>query len=324
MPRFDLSPTELETYLPDVGEPADFEDFWASTLAESRAAGGEVVVSAEASPFRTLDVFDVTFPGFAGDPVKAWLTLPRGIEGPLPAVVEYNGYGGGRGLPVERLGWASAGYAHLFMDTRGQGSMWGSGGGTPDPHGTGPSASGYMTRGIEHPEDYYYRRVFTDAVRAIDAVRTLPQIDPSRIAVAGGSQGGGIALAAAGLSAGLVGVMPDVPFLCHFERSVGFTGQDPYQEVVRYLSVHRGAESRVFETLSYFDGVNLAKRADAAALFSVALLDPICPPSTVYAAFNHYAGADKHIEVYPHNEHEGGQAYQWIAQTSFLAERCLR
>ena len=117
--------------------------------------------------------------------------------------------------------------------------------------------------------------------------------------------------------------MPDVPFLCHFERSVGFTGHDPYQEVVRYLSVHRGAESRVFETLSYFDGVNFAKRADAAALFSVALHDPICPPSTVYAAFNHYAGADKHIEVYAHNEHEGGQSYQWIAQTSFLAERSL-
>lgn len=321
MPRFDLSPAELETYRPDIREPADLDAFWTETLASSRAVAHAPVVTAAPSPLRTLDVFDVTFSGFAGDPVRAWLTLPRGIDGPLPAVVEYNGYGGGRGLPVERLGWASSGYAHLFMDTRGQGSMWGSGGATPDPHGTGPSASGFMTRGIEDPADYYYRRVFTDAVLAVDAVRSLDAVDAARVAVTGGSQGGGIALAAAGLSESLVAAMPDVPFLCHFERAVGLTDRDPYQEIVRYLSTHRGAEERVFETLSYFDGVTLGARARTAALFSVGLLDPICPPSTVYAAFNHFGGDDKAIEVYAHNEHEGGQAYQWLAQTAFLGAR---
>ncbi len=324
MPRFDLSLTELESFSPDIREPADFDEFWSATIAGARRADGEVVVTAVDTPLRAIEAYDVTFPGFAGEPVKAWLTVPHGASAPLPAVVEFNGYGGGRGLPSERLAWAAAGYAHLLMDTRGQGSMWGAGGNTPDPHGTGPSSSGFMTRGIENPEDYYYRRVFTDAVRAVDAVRSLEMVDAARIAVTGGSQGGGIALAAAALSDDLVAVMPDVPFLCHFERAVGMTGGDPYEEVVRYLSVHRGAEERVFDTLSYFDGANMATRASAPALFSVGLLDPVCPPSTVYAAFNRYGrgtGIDKQIEVYAHNEHEGGQAYQWLAQTRFLADR---
>ncbi|MEH3089529.1 MAG: acetylxylan esterase [Microbacterium arborescens] len=319
MPRFDLPLAELQAYRPTVSEPGDFDDFWSATIAGAREAGGEVEVSPASDLFTAVDVHDVTFPGYAGEPVKAWLILPAHREGPLPAVVEFVGYGGGRGLPSERLAWASAGYATLVMDTRGQGSAWGSGGGTPDPHGSGPAFPGFLTRGIDSAETYYYRRVFTDAVRAVDAVRTLPQVDASRVAVTGGSQGGGIALAAAGLSDGLVAVMPDVPFLCHFERAVGMTGQDPYNEVVRYLAVHRGAEERVFETLSYFDGITFARRADAAALFSVALLDPICPPSTVYAAFNAYRGGRKEITVYPHNEHEGGQAYQWQAQARFLA-----
>lgn len=321
MPRFDLGLPELESYLPDLREPLDFDAFWTTTLAESRSRADAPVVTPEATPFATLDVFDVTFSGFAGDPVKAWLTVPRTIDGPLPAVVEYIGYNGGRGLPVERLAWASAGYAHLLMDTRGQGSGWGSGGATPDPHPTGPAVPGFMTRGIESPETYYYRRVFTDAALAVDAARALPQVDPTRVAVVGGSQGGGIALAAAGLSDGLVAAMPDVPFLCHFERAVGFTGGDPYQEVVRYLSVYRGADERVFDTLSYFDGANHAKRAGAAGLFSVALMDDVCPPSTVYAAYNHYGATDKAIEVYTHNQHEGGQSFQWLAQSAFLAAR---
>lgn len=321
MPRFDLSLPELREYAPTVREPADFDDFWADTLAASRAVAQPPERTPYATPFRTVDVFDVTFAGFQGDAVKAWFTVPRGVEGPLPTVVEYVGYGGGRGVPTERLGWSAAGYAHLVMDTRGQGSVWGSGGATADPHPTGPSVPGFMTRGIESPAEYYYRRVFTDAVLAVDAVRTFAEVDPTRIAVAGGSQGGGIALAAAGLAEGLVAAMPDVPFLCHFERSVGMTGADPYHEVVRYLSVHRGAEERVFTTLSYFDGANFARRATAPALFSVALLDPVCPPSTVFAAFNRYAASDKQIEVYPHNEHEGGTAIQWLAQADFLGRR---
>ncbi|MCZ4068260.1 acetylxylan esterase [Microbacterium sp. H37-C3] len=318
MPRFDLSLAELQDYRPEVSEPSDFDDFWSATIAGSREAGGEVTVSAASELYATVDVHDVTFPGYGGDPVKAWLILPAHREGPLPAVVEFVGYGGGRGLPTERLAWATAGYASFVMDTRGQGSVWGSGGETPDPHGSGPAAPGFMTRGIESPETYYYRRVFTDAVRAVDAVRSLPEVDASRVSVTGGSQGGGIAIAAAGLSDGLVAAMPDVPFLCHFERAIGFTGSDPYQEVVRWLAVHRGAEARVFETLSYFDGVNFARRADAATLFSVGLLDPVCPPSTVYAAFNAYGGAHKEMSVFPFNEHEGGQGYQWEAQAGFL------
>jgi cephalosporin-C deacetylase len=319
VPWLDLTLPELESYRPDVREPSDFDAFWEATIAEARAVGGEVGVERADTPVTAFDVFDVTFPGFAGDPIKAWFLTPADASGPLPTVVEFNGYGGGRGLPSERLHWPAAGFAYLFMDTRGQGSGWGMGGHTADPHGTGPSTPGFMTRGIEDKAGYYYRRVFTDAVRAVDAVRTLPQVDAARVAVTGGSQGGGIALAAGALCDGLVAVMPDVPFLCHFERAVGFTDKFPYEEIVRYLAVHRGAEDRVFDTLSYFDGANFARRATAPALFSVALMDQTCPPSTVYAAFNRYAGPHA-MSVYRFNDHEGGQTYQWLKQAAFLRD----
>jgi cephalosporin-C deacetylase len=333
VPRFDAPAAEIRVYRPEVAEPADFDAFWRSTLAESRALAEAPRLTRVDSPLTSVEVYDVEFSGFAGDPVGGWFMVPVGAEAPLPTVVEFNGYGGGRGLPHERLQWASSGYAYLIMDTRGQGSAWGTGGGTPDPHGTGPSFPGFMTRGIEHEDAYYYRRVFTDAVLAIDAVRSLDRVDAGRVAVCGGSQGGGIAIAAAGLAEGLIGVLPDVPFLCNFERAVGMTDRDPYNEIVRYLSVHRDAAPRVFETLSYFDGANFAKRAVAPALFSVAMMDPVCPPSTVYAARNHWgalrgagegaAGASADIVEYAFNEHEGGAGMHWPRQAAWLAERLV-
>lgn len=155
----------------------------------------------------------------------------------------------------------------------------GSGGGTPDPVGSAPAFPGVMTRGIRDPATYYYRRAFTDAVRAVDAVRTLPFVDPARVSVTGGNQGGGIALAVAGLVPDLHAVMPDVPYLCHYRRAVDVASVPPFTELTRFLAVHRDAQTQVFTTLSYFDGVNFAKRATGPALFSVALMDDIVPPS---------------------------------------------
>jgi cephalosporin-C deacetylase len=316
--RADLPLDELVSYRPVVSEPDDFDAFWSRTLDETRTHDLDVRSEEVDTPYRTVTVRDVTFSGFGGDRIGAWFTTPRTAgDDSLPAVVEFIGYNGGRDLPGESLRWASAGYAHLLVDTRGQGARWGGGGRTADPHGSGPATPGFMTRGIDRPDTYFYRRVFTDAMRAVEAVRTLPGVDAGRVAVQGGSQGGGITLAVAGLVPGLVAALPDVPFLCHFTRALDICDKDPYAEVTRYLAVHRPRVDDVLRTLSYFDGVNFAKRATAPALFSVALMDLICPPSTVYAAYNHYAG-EKEIEVYRYNDHEGGESYQRQAQIRWL------
>lgn len=319
MALFDLPLPELEAYRPDRDEPADFDAFWDETLSRSRAlAGAPRFVDVDAG-YSELITQDVEFHGFGGQPVKGWFVAPRHRAGPLPVVVTYLGYGGGRGAVGSWSQLPAAGFAQLVMDSRGQGSGYRPGD-TPDGAFTGPAAGGVMTLGIDRPADYYYRRLFTDAVLAVDAARRHPLVDPGGVIVQGGSQGGGIALAAAALAEGLLGAVIDVPFLCHFRRAVGLVDTAPYVEIARYLRIHRGAEEKVFATLSYFDGINFAARAAAPAMFSVGLMDQVCPPSTVYAAFNHYSG-EKRIEVYPFNGHENGEEIQAERTVAFLRDR---
>ncbi|RAK26190.1 cephalosporin-C deacetylase [Actinoplanes lutulentus] len=313
---FDLPLDQLRDYRPELTEPDDFDGFWARTLTEAR----EHDLAAKITPVDALlpgvRVFDVRYNGYGGQPVAAWLLVPASQEAePVPCVVQFIGYGGGRGRPHEWLLWPAAGYAVLVMDSRGQGD-----GDTPDlPGDSTPHHSGLLTRGVLDPEQYYYRRLFTDAVRAVDLAATLPEVDPARIVVAGASQGGGIAQAVAGLHPRVRGALIDVPFLTHFRRATEITDSQPYQELSVFCATNRDLIEQAFHTLGYFDGVHLAARATAPALYSVGLMDDVCPPSTVFAAYNRYAGP-KQIQIWPYNRHEGGGSCQAPVQLPWLRD----
>jgi cephalosporin-C deacetylase len=74
----------------------------------------------------------------------------------------------------------------------------------------------------------------------------------------------------------------------------------------------------VRHTLSYVDGVSFARRATAPAHFGVGLRDTVCPPSTAFAAHNHYGGG-RTMHVYPFNGHDGGDAVHVRRQLAWLA-----
>ena len=295
----------------------DFAQFWQNTLEQKLPKENQLSLTPYSTPMKNVSTWDVTVAGYNNDPIRGWFLESASAPETSPCILLYDGYGGGRGLPHEWLFWVAAGYRVLVMDTRGQGGGYRL---SDTPDGAYPRHShspGFMTQGILSQEDYYYRRVFVDAVAFVRAAQNLPGVDPTRVIVAGGSQGGGIALAAASLSNGVFAAMPDVPFLCSFRRATEIVDTYPYHEITTYLRVHRAEVEQVFQTLSYFDVTNLVTMATAPALVSIGLHDPICPPETIFAMRNRYAGKID-TEVYEFNTHEGGSVAHQLVQASWL------
>jgi cephalosporin-C deacetylase len=315
----DLPLAELRAFRSDVQPAADLRDFWDARIAATRDTATEPLAREIATPLTRVRVHDVEFSGAEGHPIHAWLLAPVDIDAPLPCLVQYQGYGGGRGLAHEWTLWPSAGWATLVMDTRGQPY-----GDTLDPgHAGNPQAPGFITRGILDPASHYYTRVFLDAVRAVDAARQLPGIDAERIAVGGSSQGGAITIAACALSEGLLGAIVGVPFWCDVLRASTLVDSLPYAELAQYLRARPHHLDAVLHTLSYLDGVALAGLATTPALFEIGLMDDICPPSTCYAAHNAWGGP-KEVHEYHWSGHEGGDAHFDLAALEWLNARVPR
>jgi cephalosporin-C deacetylase len=307
----------LESIRVPLTKALDFEGFWRATLETYLPTTTDAVLVDYPTPMKYVDVKDVTIAGFNGDPIKGWFLSSRNADSQTPCIIMYDGYGGGRGLPHEWLFWVNVGYRVLVMDTRGQGGGFRV---SDTADGAYPRASqtpGFMTQGILNKDDYYYRRVFVDAVAFVNAALKLPGVNPDRIIVAGGSQGGGICLAAASLSKNVFAAMPDVPFLCNYKKATEMVDTYPYHEITLYCRIHRDKVEQVFSTLSYFDCMNLVTMAKAPAIISIGMHDPVCPPDTIFAMRNHYAGPVS-TEIYEYNTHEGGSVAHQLVQAKWL------
>jgi cephalosporin-C deacetylase len=319
MPWYDLPLEQLREYRTSTAEPEGLDEWWAGRLATARELARPVTLTRhEPGLYGPVEVYDAEFSGAGGDRIKAWYMTPgHGTVDTI--VVTFIGYGGGRGAPAEHILLPALGYAVLVMDTRGQGGRWtfgatgdsavgggaagGGAGGGGAAGSSGPENSLVMTRGVISPETYYYTRLFTDAALAVDAARELVGADGT-IAVTGGSQGGGLSLAAAAFNPGEVAVcQPDVPFLCDIQRAITLAPSAPYTEIPEFLSHNVSLIDATLNTLRYVDCALLARRVTAPTLISVSLMDPIVPPSTVFAAYNEIT-ADKDIAVYPFTGHD--------------------
>ena len=266
MAQFDMPLAEMRAYAPALAVPADLDAFWAATLAEARSHDLAATFTPVDTGLTVISTFDVTYAGYGGSPVRAWLHLPAGRQGPLPAVVEYIGYGGGRGLAHERVMWAAAGLR-------------------PPRHGhprpgldlvrrrhAGPRPDrGAVPPRVHDPGHPRSRRPTTTAgcsstpCARVEVARTHEAIDPGRIARDRRQPGRRPEHRGRRTRAGDVcgAAMPDVPFLSDFPRAITLKDTDPYAEIARYLKAHRDHVERVLATLAYFDVAILGRRATA-------------------------------------------------------------
>jgi cephalosporin-C deacetylase len=220
------------------------------------------------------------------------------MPGKLPGLMAYHGYSGRGWRPLDLLNFAQQGIAVLSMDCRGQNGQ--SQDAAVYPEG---AVAGWMTLGIRDPKKYYFRYVYADAVRALELLARREEVDEDRIALTGGSQGGGITLAVAALSDRPILALPDIPFLCDYRRAIAITPAGPYPEIPQFLKQFPDQLEPAMRTLSYCDNLNLAPMIKCRTVISNSLWDDVCPPSTIFAVYNHLT-CPKQMEIYPYHKHE--------------------
>lgn len=295
----DMPLEELKKYKPLQTKKDDFTKFWEETKEISKNQSLNEEIKKINYIVEDIEANKIFYDGFGGARICGYYLLPR-TEKPHPIILWFHGYSDDKQKINFYLKWVLMGYAVMAIDIRGQ-----NGESIDNKAYPAPSVIGYMTKGIFSKEDYYYRGVYMDCVRAIDFLSTRKEIDINRLCVTGASQGGGLALSTAALDLRPKLVIAEIPYLCHYERAIEWAEEAKnvtYLEFIPIIKKYPEKVEDMFNTLSYFDNLNLCSWIKARTIISVALKDLICPPSTVFAVYNNIC-SEKYIEIMPFYDH---------------------
>jgi cephalosporin-C deacetylase len=312
---------DLRTFMPPLTRKPDFFTFWEKTIARAKAVPLNAERITVPYPIGSITVCDIQYCGFDTTPIHGWLIFPdkpdavrrRTTSGcRYPCLIHYHGFNGSRGLPCDHTVWTSMGMAVLSIDCRDQTGSTGNHAAT-----YGGSTQSVVCRGILDKDNYYFRHVYMDCLKAIDFATAQPEIDPSRIVIEGGSQGGALGMAVCSLDERPWIAMVDVPSNSLLEERV-INAWGSFSSVTEYLRLHPHLTDQAFDTLSYFDTMNMAERIRCPLLASVGGNDQTCPARCYFASYNRMT-SPKEIYYYPFNGHEGGRNHHLEKKLAFLA-----
>lgn len=303
MPMLDMPMEELHVYQGTNPRPADLDAFWDEQLKALDGVDPQVELKPAAFQVPFAECLELRYTGVGGARIFAKCVRPKNVSAPHPAVLMFHGYSGDSGDWHDKLSYAAMGYTVAAMDCRGQGGL------SQDPGGhEGWTLRGHIVRGLDGPKERMaYVQMFLDTAQLARVIMAMDDVDPERVGVTGGSQGGGLTLACAALEPRIKRAAPTFPFLTDYRRVWHMDqGGGAYEEIREWFKRFDPRHERVdeiFTRLGYIDVQHLAPRIKAEVFMGISLIDKICPPSTQFAAYNKIA-SKKSAAIYPDFGHE--------------------
>ncbi|WP_053985643.1 acetylxylan esterase [Niameybacter massiliensis] len=290
---------KLYDYVPPLTKQDDFEMFWKQTLEHAKDSPLNIRREKVDYPIPDITVYKIVYNGFDTTDIHGWFIVPQKKKEKYPCLIHYHGFGNSSGEPWEYMHWVMSGMAVLAIDCREQ--LGATGNHAKINSGNTQSV---ICKGILNKEEYYLRALYIDCIKAIDFAINQPEVDEDRIIIEGGSQGGGLVMAVAALDPRPIIALADVPSNSNIDKRVE-NENGAFKCVAEYLREYPEYIDKVFETLSYFDTMNMADLIRCRVLASVGLKDSVCPAELYFATYNRIK-SEKQVYIYPFNGHEGG------------------
>lgn len=312
-----FSPLEIKPSLP---VPDDFDAFWSAQKVALGKVEMKSTLTPVKSPVEGVDAFDAQITCL-GAPVSGYYGKPKGAKAKAyPAILFVHGAGVG-GSSLGALPWATREGGMLSMDINAHGLPNGQPKAFYDEQAAGPLLN-YRFQGRDNREKCYFKGMFLRVIRALDFLTAQPEWDGKTLIVYGGSQGGFQAFAAAGLDERVTFFCAGVPAGCDHTGSV--VGRiNGWPKLVTHVE-GKPVEAEL-QSARYFDNVNFATRAKCqGAAITVGFIDTVCPPTSVYAAYNALS-VPKTIYTMPLTGHKSSpDASQFMTEAALAHVRSMR
>jgi cephalosporin-C deacetylase len=292
---FGIRPDEIQS---EHGRPADFDSFWQSTKAELAAVKPNFkMIEKTDQSTENRRVYLIEMKSLDNITVRGWLTIPKTTvkNKRFTTFLSLPGYQ----VDLKPMLGQDDDIAILALNVRGQGNS------RDVIH---PKRLEFISLNVEDKNKYVLRGAIMDCIRAIDFINSRPELDPKRVEVSGGSMGGFLAAAVAGLDSRAQLISSQNPILSDIRN---LTDQEdwPMYDLRKYAGEKGYKFDKILDNLDYFDIKNFAQNIQTPILLGIGLLDHLAPPNNEYAFYNLINKKYRDIMVFKDLGHEVPMVY---------------
>nr|WKN35702.1 acetylxylan esterase [Tunicatimonas sp. TK19036] len=294
-----------ESFEPGTERPKDLDRYW----KQEKKALRKLPMDMKTTPVDDIQegytCSDVELTCLGPKPARGYFAKPEGAAPKSLPIVLYVHAAGVKGSwclaqPENAMRYATMGKGALAFDLNAHGML----NGQPQSYYDSleeNELNQYYKQGVESRQDFYFRGMYLRLLRTLDYLTSQPEWDGERILVIGESQGGGQALAAAGLDPRVTAAVATVPAMCDWGGLlVGRKGGWPNP------LAFEADEEKMQQTLPYFDAAHLLKDCKATLVTEIGFIDMTCPSISIYAAINQAEG-EKIVYGVPYRGHHVDQ-----------------
>lgn len=293
---FGIRPKEIQSAYP---RPADFDEFWQKTKDElAKVKPDFKVIPLPKMNTENRDVYEIQMRSLDNYLIKGYMTVPRtkNKNRKFSVLLGLPGYQ----VDLSPIVGSDQDLAIITINTRGQGTSRGE---------IDTRRDEFISYRVENKEKYVMRGVIMDCVRCIDFIYSQPNLRHDNILASGGSMGGYLAIAVAGLDKRVNLCSAQNPILCDIRGMVGEVDW-PITSLQKYVATQPGLTmEKVLNNLDYFDGKNFASNVTCPSIMGIGLLDPFAPPNNEFATYNVMQGR-KRIMIFKDLAHEISSKYK--------------
>jgi cephalosporin-C deacetylase-like acetyl esterase len=157
----------------------------------------------------------------------------------------------------------------------------------------------YQFYNMDDKDKYVYKSIYAGCARAVDFLAGLDFVDPDRIGVTGGSQGGALSITTAALNPKVKCLAAFYPALADLTGYLyGRGGGWPHA----FRNGYMATKERI-ETSRYYDVANFARKITVPVFYSYGFNDMTCCPTSTTATYNVIPSSEKTLWIVPEIEH---------------------
>jgi cephalosporin-C deacetylase len=261
--------------------PHHYDQFWKDSIEYLKEFPLNLKITRKKGKlFNKYNEFELCFDSVDKYQLRGRLFIPLKANTKPPMIIRFPDYMSEEKFSPELY---DHGYAQMILELRGQREAISL---MEQSEEKQKLSYGYFSENMLEPDKYYMRKLYLDAIRSLDVIRLIKEVDKNKVSVWGKGIGAAMAVFLQHNADRISSIVLEEPTFVYLELTQNVSKSAYAEEINEYIKKNRLNKKKIKENLAYFDVIYIASKINIPVLMFINIEKKDVAPQGGFALFH--------------------------------------